>query len=228
MEPLQLLDIPVQFRGGPLELKLVSADSAADWMGKYHYSGTRGVASSLPMGIFDGDLVGVVCIGPTANADGVVRKYELQAWPGNHEITRVAIHPDANTYVSQIVNMALDYWHKASGDDWVFSYADTGQNHHGGIYQALNAVYMGVSEGRPGWLLNGESIHPRSVVARYGTQAKVEAPLRAAARGEELTYVEVGLITAKHAYVLPIGDRKTRRDIRRHLAQWAKPYPKRT
>ena len=105
--------------------------------------------------------------------------------------------------------------------------ADTGQNHHGGIYQALNAVYLGVSEGRPGWLLDGKQIHPRSVVARYGTQARIEAPIRAAKRGENLVYVP-DLITGKHTYILPIGDKKVRRDIREHLKPWIHPYPKST
>jgi hypothetical protein len=108
----------------------------------------------------------------------------------------------------------------------VFSYADTGQGHHGGIYQALNAVYVGVSATRPGYLLDGEPIHPRSVVSWLGTQARDDAPRLAAERGHVLEWIE-DLNTAKHTYILPVGCARDRAAIRRHLAQFAHPYPTR-
>jgi hypothetical protein len=209
-------------------LRRTNHETAASWFARYHYTGTRGGDGGFMYGIFAPDLIAVVNIAPAANCFGVARKYELERWPGNREISRVAVHPDAPANAaSRCVAMVLDQCGRADGLEWVFSYADTGQNHHGGIYQALNAVYVGLAyEARPGYLWNGAPCHPRTVVSRLGTQAKGKAEDAAAAIGVELVRVE-GMLTGKHTYILPCGGPRARRQIRRHLKQYRKPYPKR-
>ena len=163
------------------------------------------------------------------NAYGVTKKYGLEGFRGNIEIARVAVHPDAPmNSTSRVVALANAHVARVTDLEWVFSYADTGQGHHGGIYQALGAVYVGVSESRPGFMLDGKPIHPRSVVARYGTQAMAnnEAVEAAAARGEKLEWV-ADMNTAKHAYILPIGNKASQRAIRKALKPHEMPYPKR-
>lgn len=214
------------FMGGRLGVRVVNYETARRWIEQYHYSHVA-PASCTYWGLFDGDLLAIVGVGTATNDHGVAGKFGLETWRGNVEIRRVAVHPEAppNT-ASRCIRLALREL-TAQGLDWAYSYADTGQNHHGGIYQALNAIYVGESPPVYGWLLDGEPIHPRSVVARYGTNARHTTPDLAAARGETLEYVE-GMNTPKHTYILPVArERAIRAAIRQHLARYAQPYPKR-
>ncbi len=191
----------------------------------YHYSGNAGPENGTFWGFYLGDLACVVGFGIGANQYGLAKKFDLSAWPGNIEICRVAAHPDAprNT-ASRAVAAVLRTAQVPAGTTWVYSYADTGQNHHGGIYQALRAVYVGLVPAMHGWMLDGLPVHPRTIVDTFGTQARETAPRLAADRGRALVYVE-GLNTAKHTYILPIG--QNAEAIRAHLQRWTRPYPKR-
>lgn len=224
MSELSLFDMPAPDWSGQPQVRITNAETAAKWYGLYHYSGKRN-PSSTDWGVFSPDPLALVSIGEAANVDGVAKKFGLVKWKGNKEITRVAVHPDAakNT-ATRCIAMVLK--RVAADYDWLFSYADTGQDHHGGIYQGLNAVYVGTSAARNGWLLDGEPIHPRSIVAKFGTQAKEAAPKLAVEQGYELVEVK-DMNTMKHLYILPIGSKRTRSAIRKHLAPYAKPYPKR-
>lgn len=222
-----MFDLGAPDFSGEMEIRPVSRITADAWFTQYHYTGTSG-GSALFWGAFTPDLMAVVGIGQPSNDHGLADKFDLRAWNGNLEINRVAVHPAAqrNT-ASRVVAAVLVRCVTPQGIDWVFSYADTGQNHHGGIYQALNAVYVGCSPPVYGWLLDGKPIHPRSVVSRYGTNARVATPELARARGEDLVYVEE-MNAPKHTYILPIArDKRTRQAIRDHLAPYSKPYPKR-
>lgn len=219
-----LPDLQRDFSAEEWELNSIEGSFAEYWITRYHYShcapaGSRYWAAYAP------HLVCIVGVGLSANCYGIEKKFELQKWKGNLEITRVAAHPEApfNT-PTRVVAMVLAEL-RAEGVEWVFSYADIGQDHHGGIYQGLNALYLGISGSRPGYLLNGEKIHPRSVVAKYGTQGYGVFEL-AQVRGERLERHEK-LITAKHTYLLPCGSPASRRAIRKHLEKWSLPYPTR-
>lgn len=211
-----------------LTMRITNKTTADNWTAKYHYSGTSGTGNAIYWAAFAPDLIGVVSIGHTSNASGVAAKYGLQDIPGNIEITRVAVHPTApkNT-ASRIIRMACREHHRHTGLEWLFSYADTGQGHHGGIYQALNAVYVGVSSFEPyGYVLDGTPIHARSLVARYGTRSWPRVQLLAEAEGKSLERV-AGMLAVKHTYILPIGDRRSERRVRNAVARYARPYPKR-
>lgn len=202
------------------DIRFVSPDTARSWFGRFHYSGTPGNEGAWFYGVFRPEMVACVAIGGTSNAHGVAAKYGLEAWPGNLEITRVAVHPDAprNT-TSQVLARIIKRAHVDRHVSWLFSYADTGQGHHGGIYQAIGACYVGMSEARQGYRYNGEPIHPRSVVARWGSQA---TEFVKTIPGMEI--VE-GLNTAKHVYIIPVGPDAPA--IRAALSSYIRPYPKR-
>jgi len=209
----------------PWVLRDVSHYTAEQWIGRYHYLGGMPAGACHRIAAFAPDMVGVVVYAQPTNAHGVAKKYGLTAWPGNIEIARVAVHPSAPRFTTSRLVAAANRVVAATGIAWVFSYADTGAGHHGGIYQAVNAVYVGVSDARPGYLLDGRPFHPRSLVAWVGTQSN-EAFRLVAERGHELVKV-ADMNTRKHCYVLPIGDRRSRRAIIKALAPHTKPYPKR-
>jgi len=227
-EPMALFDAPAPiFDMDRLEVRTTNRETAAAWCGRYHYTGTPGATNATHYGCFAGDMVAVVNIAPSANEHGIAAKFGLTEWAGNREIVRVAVHPAApRNSASLVIARVCKLHHAATGDEWLFSYADTGQGHHGGIYQALNAIYVGITPARHGYVLDGVAVHPRTVVHSFGTQAWPRCGEIAAARGRTLDKVE-GMNTAKHTYVLPIGSSRARRAIRRALEDVAQPYPKR-
>lgn len=235
LEEPSLFDLPWRFDDECWTVKVIDESTAGPHICRYHYSGST-PGSAIYFGCYAPDLVCVVAVSLGANQYGVKGRYHLQEWPGNLEITRVAAHPDAprNT-PSRAVSLALRTIHQNGflyGDDhreypdWVFSYADTGQGHHGGIYQALNAVYVGMSKPLRGFVIDGRNVHPRSIYSRYGTNRADEVRRLVEAEGKTFKIVE-GINTAKHLYILLCGGPGTNRRIRRHLDRWALPYPKR-
>lgn len=165
----------------------------------------------------------VIGVGAPNNPYGVAGRLGLKAWLGNYEITRVAAHPKApkNTASKSLALMCAAV-RDDFGFDWLFSYADTGQGHHGGIYQALNAVYcgFGVQGGGGVLIVDGRKYHTRSAVTTFGTASR--KLIRE--QGHEVGFVPM---TQKHTYILPIGGPASRRAIRKALEPYTLPYPKR-
>lgn len=208
---------------GEWAARIIDTPTAKRWLNQYHYLG--GTHAVWSYGVYCPDLIAVVSLGQPANRNGVASKYGLQPWPGNHEITRVGVHPEGpkNTASRAIALVAREYARR--GHEWVFSYADTGQGHHGGIYQALNAVYVGLSPARSALVVDGAPVHVRTLANRYRCDG-TELLDRLRADGHEVVRVSDGR-SAKHTYVLPIGNRASRAAIRKHLGAYALPYPKR-
>lgn len=212
----------------------VDRGTAKAWIPRYHYSGSIGHTGARFYGAFDGDdeMMCVVGVGPATNAYGMTRRFGLDAWPGNREITRVAAHPDAprNTASRSVALVGREM--RRLGWHWLYSYADLGQGHHGGIYQALNAVYVGVNVGGkppPDFeiLTDGvwTPIASRTVGRRCGT-GRSGAIARMAELGHTIRLVNMEK-PGKHTYILPISTPATRRAIHSQLARHAKPYPSR-
>lgn len=207
---------------GAWEARIMGTPSAKRFLNAYHYLG--GTHAVWSLGVFAPDLVAVVSVGQPANRNGVASKVGLQRWKGNHEITRVCVHPEApKNSASRAIALACREYARL-GYDWLFSYSDTGQGHHGGIYQAVNAVYVGLSPARAAWVLDGQPTHIRTLANRYGCDGQRLVDLMAE-RGMDLQRIPGGS-APKHTYILPIGTPATRRAIRRHLACHAQPYPK--
>jgi len=103
----------------------------------------------------------------------------------------------------------------------LISYSDPMQNHLGIIYQATNWLYQGNNMMLvKGFLhkINGELMHPRSVVAKYGT-----------IRTKELLKIDKDYerieLKKKHRY-LYILHKKDRKSIISNLKHPLLPYPK--
>lgn len=205
-------------------LRPASLAEAKDWFAQYHYTGTA-AGHRFYAWLRDDKIDGVVALGRGGNRFGVADKFGLTAWAGGLEITRVACHPDGpkNT-ASKMVAAALREL-AAGGDQWVFTYADTAHGHHGGIYQALNAVYVGTDAKQ--WVnfeLDGLRVSKRAISGKFGHTRWPEVRDLAAGAGHVLRKVAW---QPKHTYVLPIAsDRKARRAIQATLEPRALPYPK--
>ena len=127
------------------------------------------------------------------------------------ELTRVALNHHVSA-VSRILAIALKMLSRQSvGLKLVVSYADQNQNHHGGIYQASNWVYVGESRGTEMLKMpSGQLLHRRSAFDKYGTNS-------AERLGGELVQA-----LEKHKYLYPLTP-----EMQGKIEPLRKPYPKR-
>lgn len=183
----------------------------------WHYSRCIPKSKLVKVGAWeDGKFIGVVIFsyGATPN---LMSPYGLQMHEGC-ELTRVALTKHI-TPVSRILSIALRFLKKSNpGLRLVVSYADLDQSHHGGIYQATNWMYVGVSNqgGRSAFIIKGKKIHPRVIGLKGGTQSIEWVRKNLDPNATEFR------TTGKHKYLFPLDEK-----IRAKLVPLRKPYPKR-
>jgi len=200
---------------------MAKADLRIDWATakaaryaceNWHYS--RCLPASLQKRVAigaweNGSFAGVVVFGHGANPS-IGKPYGLTI----HEcveLTRVALRRGHASPVSRIVRLALQFLKKSQpGIRLVVSYADQGQGHHGGIYQAGNWLYVGSAKGVPSLLYNGKVWHAKALRTSYPSLKHSDPAVQK---------VETG---AKHKYLMPLDA-----EMRAQIAPLAKPYPKR-
>lgn len=104
----------------------------------------------------------------------------------------------------------------------VVSFADSGMNHHGYIYQATNWIYTGLSVAMSDWVIEGrEDKHRRHIkeeIDKYGGIEKAKEIL-----GDKLFLKER---SRKHRYFYFLGSRTDRRIMKMILKYPVCPYPK--
>lgn len=157
----------------------------------------------------DEKFVGVVVFGHGANPS-IGKPYNLTI---NEcvELTRIALMKSHRTPVSKIMSIALKFLTKSNPKlKLVVSYADTGQGHHGGIYQATNWIYEGISKGVPRIFFNGKDWHAKALRTSF-PNLNMQDPRIKKIPG-----------TDKHKYLMPLDD-----ETRKRILPLSKPYPKR-
>ena len=94
-------------------------------------------------------------------------------WPHDAlELQRLVRKDDFTKPISKLVTWSLRWLREHTNTPFVLSYADSGEGHHGGIYQATGFVFVGSRESRHIGFREGEKfIHGRSSNARYGTRS---------------------------------------------------------
>jgi len=181
----------------------------------WHYSKRLPSGKLTRIGAWEGgDFIGCVLFG-RGNNNNMAQRYGLPQTEAA-ELTRVALTNHVAP-TSRIVARAVHLLRRFSpGLRLLVSYADPDQGHHGGIYQAMNWVYVGSSVPQRELLVAGHWMHKRSASAKWGTAAPQ--------RIRELTGLDVsyGPEAWKHTYLYPLDDA-----MRKQIAPLAKPYPKR-
>jgi len=182
----------------------------------WHYSRTLPVGKVVRYGAWEhGRFIGSV----------------LYAWGSNHhlasqfgldmvqvaELVRVALDIH-EAPVSQIVAPTLRMLHRSNpGLRLVVSFADPFVEHHGGIYQAMNWLYLGRTVEQTHWVgSDGTILNRRAFTGRqFGKGNESRATLPAGARAVKMP--------GKHRYVYPLD-----RAMRRTLRDRCLPYPSKT
>lgn len=198
-----------------LRLDWASHEAAEFACLRWHYAAAMPSGKLVKVGVWEGDSYrGVVLFGRGATGN-IGRPFGLTQ-AEVCELVRVALR-EHEAPVSRIGAIALRFLRRANpGLRLVVSYADSGEGHHGGIYQAMNWVYLGPS---PSHVLEvlGERVHPRSLGSRYGRGGQSVEWLRA--------HVDPNArridLPPKHKYVYPLDEK-----MRAAVSPLAQPYPR--
>lgn len=182
----------------------------------WHYSRCVPVFKCVRIGVWeDGAFIGVVLFGQGATPE-IGSPYGLSGLE-ICELTRVALTTH-KTPVSRIIAFALRFLRKqCPGLKAVVSFADAGQGHHGGIYQAGGWIYVGGANTHA-YRVNGVLVHPKTLHSRYGKGGQ-SIPWLVKNVDPNAARVIAGF---KHRYLMPFDA-----EVKVRLSQMAKPYPKR-
>lgn len=183
---------------------------------RWHYSRSMPAGKSVKVGAWeDGVFIGAVVFSHGAN-NNIGSPYGLEQTEVC-ELVRVALTTH-RTPTSRIVALAIKMLQKrCPGIRLIVSYADSGEGHHGGIYQAGNWIYVESNEHRC-YRIHGELVHARTIASKYGAEGQQIAWLREHV-DPNAEWVKTA---AKHKYLFPLTP-----ELRASLLPLGKPYPKR-
>ena len=174
----------------------------------WHYSKSLPAGKSVKIGVWENDrFTGCVVFSLGANPN-LASPYGLQKTEAC-ELTRFALNTHT-TPVSRIIRIAIKMLKTTCPKlRLIVSYADDGQGHHGGIYQAGNWVFVGIHSGERNVILrSGKRVHPRQAYSLYGTTRPDGS--------------HTVVASSKHKYLMPLDD-----EMRNCIEPLRKPYPKR-
>lgn len=197
-----------------MDVRELDYATAKEVVEAHHYSGTLPGNCNRNYGVYlaDGTLGGVCSYGPAVNRN---------TRGGVLELRRLVRVPGAEFPLSAFVARTLKAL-KKQGVSGVVSYADPGQGHHGGIYQATNFLY-GQFGGASKTSINGfktsdgEFVHRRVCNSRYGTSSVSKV----LAINPDWTVVKE---QAKFLYLMPLCAPKD--ELTQNLKLTILPYPK--
>jgi hypothetical protein len=141
-------------------------------------------------------------------------------WPHDAlELQRLVRRDDFDKPLSQFLSWTIRWLRSNTSHPFILSYADTGEGHHGGIYQASGWRFVDTRESRHiGFRdAHGAFIHGRSSNTRHGT--------RSVARIAEIEPSWTPVFgEPKHLYVFPLRQRL--KPLLKRFGWTEKPYPK--
>lgn len=192
-----------------LRLDWCSYEAAKYAVEHWHYSQRIPKSRQVYIGVWESDIyIGAVIFGKS------ITPYLGDAFGLSHiecaELTRIALNKHINP-VSKIATVAIKMLAKQSpGLRLLVSYADPNVGHSGGIYQAMNWVYIGASSKIVQYFWRGQWRNDTPMFNAF----KANPELRKSCQSRELI--------EKHKYLFPLDDA-----MRKQVEPLRKPYPKR-
>lgn len=197
-----------------LKVDFCSYQAAKFAVEHWHYSKTMPKSKLNMFGAWENDaFIGSVVYGVGATAD-MVKQFGLDKWEGC-ELVRIALTAHKSP-VSQIVSRTFGLLTKHNqGLRLLVSYADPEHGHAGGIYQAMNWTYTGLTMASDEYIVNGKRWHGRAFRASKPDHLTTKQYL------DLIGNYQIVKGSSKYRYVYPLD-----RAMRRQIAPLAKPYPK--
>lgn len=177
----------------------------------WHYTGVLPVGKLAKLGVWEHDVFrGAIVFSPGAN-NHLLCPYRLTAFQGC-ELIRIALHQHTHP-TSRIVSIGIRLLRRAfPGLRLLVSFADPAHHHHGGVYQAMNWVFTGTTDGDTEYFIDGkwrkQRVFRSSDWSRYTEMDYSHLPKRKS--------------LPKYRYLYPLDAA-----MRAQIAPLAKPYPKR-
>jgi hypothetical protein len=202
-----------------LRLDWCSFEAAKYAVEHWHYSGSMPGGKRAHIGVWEnGKFIGAVIFSLSANQH-LGNAFGLTMFQVC-ELVRVALTKH-DTPVTRILSIAIKMIKKNfPGQRLIFSYADTEQGHHGGIYAGSGWLYIGCVElgtkGTPTFLIYGRKMHGRSVYQK-GWKQEITWIRTHIDPNAQLIYPK-----GKHKYLYPLDI-----EMRDKILPLIKPYPKR-
>ena len=160
-------------RAKEIEVKVIPAKIANDFIRKHHYSGKVVPNSRLHFGAFlDGKLHGVMSYGASMDKSKIVGLVKDTKWNEFIELNRMAFDDYLpRNAESCCISKSIKLIKKnAPHIKWVISFADACQCGDGTIYRASNFVLTGITANKNMILLpNGEKVHRLALNAHADT-----------------------------------------------------------
>lgn len=138
------------------------------------------------------------------------------------ELTRLVRLPEYDKPLTKLIAKAMGHIRQHKLIDLVCSFADSEEDHHGGIYQACSWAYSGDSRSREvdGFNIDGVFVPARTANSRYGTSS-VEGLQKLLKGKHEVT---PHYAPGKHHYWKALTKEGMKKAIRAGFA--SHPYPK--
>lgn len=181
----------------------------------FHYSQQMPIGKLIKFGVWENDkFIGAVLYG-RGSSPVLGAAYDLEQTEVC-ELVRVALSKH-QAPVSQIVSLTMKQL-KIDNPKMrlIVSFADSRQNHHGGIYQAMNWIYTGKSTEAKEYFYQGKWYHQRMIGKTGFGGDTVLSKLS----DEEKKNLIVRKIDGKYRYLYPLD-----KQIRRKIVKLALPYP---
>jgi hypothetical protein len=197
-----------------LRLDFCTREAATFAVKCWHYSRSMPAGRLVCVGAYEaGAFAGAIVFGRGASSE-IHSPFGLQQ-SEVCELCRVALGPH-HTPTSRIVSIAVRLLRRQSpGLRLIVSYADPEHGHHGGIYGAMNWLFIGRTNAESLIRLNGRLLHPRTVGSRYRTRSIDWLRDHVAADAAHVRTLP------KFRYALPLDA-----DMRQQLLPRVQPYPK--
>jgi|APSaa5957512622_1039677.scaffolds.fasta_scaffold10710_2 hypothetical protein len=139
------------------QVKSTDKYKGKEWFLKKHYA-NRIPNSMYCFGLYENKfLIGICNFGIPANSSYGSEFVELNRLVVNDGLEK--------NVLSFFVSSSLKLLPKPIK---IVSYADSGMNHNGYIYQATNWIYTGMSSSDTNWTKNGRTYHRKSLGDKYG------------------------------------------------------------
>ncbi len=200
-----------------LRLDWCSHEAAKYACEHWHYSRKMPAGKTNKIGVWENEkYVGALIYGLGSGNATRGEKYGLAKTHEIAELQRVALNTH-NTPTSRILAISIRLISKTNPNlKMLISFADQeAQNHHGGIYQATNWIYLGTVEGYGGFMIHGKAMHPRTVGAKGWKQSLPWLQQHIDPNASRIK-------AYKHRYVYPLNEQ-----VRQRVQPLAMPYPKR-